>query len=187
MKNFSGANFCFWASVLVVCFWCFFAFVFALFFDFSFPKMSRKILLMSGLSFLGFFSLFLWFFRRRRRLFFFLREKAQVVTGHTPTRTCVVCHCSFCCPAALVCSPFFFLVFPWGAILGPTRFWDSPGTLLRPFFWTRGGKGVLVVSFCCFCFPLLLCFATLFTATRRGGPVVVRGIPPGRRTRPAPE
>ena len=42
--------------------------------------------------------------------------------------------------------------------------------------------GVLVVSLCCFCFPFLLCFAVFF----RGGPVVARGIPPGRRTRPAP-
>ena len=57
-------------------------------------------------------------------------------------------------------------MFPWGAILGPTRFWDSLGTLLRPFFWTQGGKGVLVVSFCCFCFPLLLCFAATFQRSR---------------------
>ena len=153
----------------------------------------EKILLMSGLVFFGclrssfgFFAVVVFFSS------FFLRETAQVVTGHTPTRTCFVCPCSFYCPAAFACSPFLAVrpaswCFPWGAILGPTRFWDSPGTPLRPFLWTRGGKGVLVASFCCFRFPLLLCFAAVFTRTRRGGPVIVRGIPPGHRTRPAPE
>ena len=150
---------------------------------------------MSGLAF-WVFSLLLWCRRRRRPFcfcFFFLREKAQVVTDHTPTRT-LCCLSLFFLLSRRACLFTLFgrascvLVFPWGAILGPTRFWDSPGTLLRPCFWTRGGKGVfLVVSFCCFCFPLLLCFAAFFTPTRRGGPVFVRGMPPGRRTRPAPE
>ena len=113
--------------------------------------MSRKNSLdvRSGVS--GFFSLFLWFFRRRRRLFcfcfFFLREKAQVVTGHTPTRT--LCSCSFflsLSPPQPGLSPVlavrpFFLAFCRGAILGPVRFGDfldSLGTwgglrLLAPF------------------------------------------------------
>ena len=37
-----------------------------------------------------------------------------------------------------------------------------------------------------FVFPFC-CVSGFFTQTGRGGPVVVRGIPPGRRTRPAPE
>ena len=96
-------------------------------------KCLEKILLMSGLLFLGFFSLFLWFFRRRRVFFVFLREKAQVVTGHTPTRTWVVFSCSFflsrrTCLFALFGRASRFLRFCRGAILGPARFWVSPGT-----------------------------------------------------------
>ena len=41
-EKFSGANFCFLVSVLVVFFLCCFAYVFALLFGFSLPKMSRK-------------------------------------------------------------------------------------------------------------------------------------------------
>ena len=62
-------------------------------------------------------------------------------------------------------SPFFgrascFLAFSSGCHSGPRAFSGFSWNFLpRPFFWTRGGMGVLFVSFCCFCFPLLLCFA----------------------------
>ena len=82
-----------------------------------------------------------------------------------------------CCVLAV--RPFF-LAFCRGAFLGPVRFcdfrilselqgaWDySP--LLRPSFWTRGGKGVLVDSFCCFCFPFC-CVCGCFTQTRKVEP-----------------
>ena len=105
---------------------------------------------------------------------FFLRETAQVVTGHTPTRTL----CSFffflsLSPAAFVCSPVlavrpFLLAFCRGAILGPVRFWDSPGTLLRPVLWTRGGKGVLVASCALFCFSRFVLFCGLFSHVLEG-------------------
>ena len=106
-KNFRERIFVFGCWCWSCVFWCCFAYVFALLFGFSLPKMARKNSLdvRSGVS--GVLSLFLWFFRRRRAfLFFFLREKAQVITGHTPTRTWVVFSCSFSCPAAFVCSPF---------------------------------------------------------------------------------
>ena len=66
--------------------------VYCLLIVFSLPKRSRKNSLDVRSGVLGFFSLFLWFFRRCRRPFgflflFLLREIAQVVTGHTPTRT----------------------------------------------------------------------------------------------------
>ena len=96
---------------------------------------------------------------------------------------------------------------PWGwvALWAPEKveahtFYDTTRAKKTWILFTKGlqhftpnfsgreaARVFLVVSFCCFCFPLLLCFAALFTPTRRGGPVFVRGIPPGRRTRPAPE
>ena len=96
-------------------------------------KCLEKILLMSGLVFLGFFLSSFGFFVDVAFFcfcFFFLREKAQVVTGHTPTRT--LCSCPFflsLSPAAPGLSPVlavrpFFLAFCRGAILGPGRFGD---------------------------------------------------------------
>ena len=124
---------------------------------------------------------------------FFLRETAQVVTGHTPTRT--LCSFSFflsLSPAAFVCSPVlavrpFLLVFFRGAILGPGRFLDSLGTSLRPVSWTRGGKGVSLLLVLVLFFPFSFCFAAFFTRARRGRPVIVRGVPPGHRACPSPE
>ena len=93
MKKFSGANFCFWVSVLVVCFWCCFAYVFALCFVFFAPESVWKNSIDVRSGVFGLSSLFLWFFRRRRRprlfclflfSFSFFRETDQVVTGHTP-------------------------------------------------------------------------------------------------------
>ena len=52
-----------------------------------------------------------------------------------------------------------------GAILGPRRFWDSPGTLLRPFFWTRGGKGVSLLLVPCVVFPRFVVFCGCFSHT----------------------
>ena len=50
--------------------------------------------------------------------------------------------------------------FSRGAILGPVRLSDSPGTCSEALFWTRGGKGVSVLLFAWFfVFPFLFCFA----------------------------
>ena len=58
LKKFSGANFCFWGSCWSCVFWWRFAYVFASLFGGSLPKVSEKILLMSGLVFFGVLSLF---------------------------------------------------------------------------------------------------------------------------------
>ena len=143
-------------------------------------KCLKKILLMSGLVFLGFFSPPFGFSRRRRRLFcffsFFKRESSGSRRAHPHT------HLVFF---------FLFLVFVprrnrvylpfWPCILSFSRFvrvpfWapcvlailDSLGTwgglrllapLLRPFFWTRGGKGASLLLVPVFVFPFLFCFA----------------------------
>ena len=73
-KNFRERTFVFVCRCGSCVFWCCFAYVFALLFAFSLPKLSRKNSLdvRSGVFWLS--SFFLWFFRRRR--LFFLREKA---------------------------------------------------------------------------------------------------------------
>ena len=89
-KNFRERTFVFgwlcWSCV----FWWVFAYVFALFFGGSLPKLFGKILLMSGLVFSGVVLSSLGF-SPTSFLFsfvFLLRDKHQVVTGHPLTRTC---------------------------------------------------------------------------------------------------
>ena len=90
-----------------------FAYVFALCFGGSLPKVFGKILLMSGLSFSGFVlssfgffvdvvSVFLGFVFVFL-VFFLSREKDQVVTGHPHTHLCLLF--LFFCPAAFGVSP----------------------------------------------------------------------------------
>ena len=132
-KNFRERTFVFgwlcWSCV----FWGVFAIVFASFLAVRSRNCPEKILLLSGLVFFRGRSLFLWFFRRRRFWFFFLRDRDQVVTGHSPRTHLFFWFFFFLCPAAFVCSARFgrasrFLAFCRGAILGPGRFWDSPWT-----------------------------------------------------------
>ena len=78
----------------------------------------------------------------------------------------------------------FFLAFCRGAILGPGRFWDSPGTPLRPFFWTRGGKGASLLLVPCFVFPVSFCFAAFFTRLEGADPSSYEAYP--RVIEPAP-
>ena len=96
--------------------------------------MSGKILLMSGLvvfwgfvlSSFGFFVDVVFFF------FFFKRQRSG--SNRTPPHAlfCLFLF-SFCVPPRFVVSPFLAVRpaswrFSRGAILGPARFWDSPGT-----------------------------------------------------------
>ena len=193
LEKFSGANFCFWVSVWVLRVLVLFCLCFCFIICFFAPEtvLKNSIDVRSGVFLVVFFFPLVFSPTSSSFCVFFKRDSSGSNRAHPHTH--LFCLSLFlCCPAAFACSPFLAVrpaswCFPWGAILGPTRFWDSPGTLLRPFLWTRGGKGVLVASFCCFRFPLLLCFAAVFTRARRGGPVIVRGIPPGHRTRPAPE
>ena len=85
---------------------------------------SEEILLMSGLPFLGSFSLFLGF-PSSSFLFFFERYSSGSHRAH-PSRTFLVCFLCFLSPPHLL-SPVlavrpFFLAFCRGAFLGPVRF-----------------------------------------------------------------
>ena len=118
-----------WSCVV----WWVFAYVFALCFGGSLPKLFGKNSLDVRFAVSG-FVLSSFGFRRRRFVFVcfsFSRDNAQVVTGHPHTHLCLLFR--FFCPAAFVVSPFLAVRpaswrFLRGAILGPARFWDSPGT-----------------------------------------------------------
>ena len=145
---------------------------------------------------------------RRRRVFvfvFLLRETAQVVTGHTPTRT--LCSCSFflsLSPAATgfisrfgrasflsrVLSgchsgPPFLAIFGFSRYLGGFEITRPPSE--APFLDARR-QGCFFASCACFCFPLfvLLCGRTPFLVARVGVLAEV-GIRSGGHARPSPE
>ena len=114
---------------------------------------------------------------------FFSRETDQVVTGHPHKRLFSSVLVLLFLPAALAWFIAFFgrascfLAFSRGAILGPARFWDSPGTYglsslapsEAPFLGTRGGRGVSLLFVFGFCFPLLflLCGRALSRCSSR--------------------
>ena len=134
---------------------------------FPFPKLSRKNSLDVRSGVLGFFLSSLVFSPMSSSVLFFVfsRETAQVVTGHTPTRT--LCSCSFflsVSPPQPGLSPVlavrpFLLAFCRGAILGPGRFLDSLGTSLRPFFCSDARRqGCFIASRACVVFPLFVLF-----------------------------
>ena len=138
LSKFSGSELLFYGvGVGLVCFGAFLP-MFLLYYLFFRPRNClRKILLMSGPVFLGCFLSSFGFFRRRRRLFrvcfffFFSREKAQVVTGHTPTRTCVSVLFPFCVSGRnRVYLPF------WPCVRSFWRFVGVP-------FWAPGVFGIL--------------------------------------------
>ena len=164
-------------GVGLVFFWWFFAYVFALCFGGSLPKVFGKILLMSSLSFSGFvlssfgffvdvvfvFLGFVFVFL----VFFLSREKDQVVTGHPHTHLCLLF--LFFGPAAFGVSPVlavrpaswrFFGVPFWA----PRVFGISPGLeLARPFrgpFLDARRQGCFLAS----C-PWFLFFPFCFAAT----------------------
>ena len=96
-------------------------------------KCLEKILLMSDLVFLGFFSHPLVFSSTSRFLFFFFKRESSGSNRAHP-HTHLGCFFLFlflsrrACLFALFGRASRFLAFFWGAILGPARFWDSPGT-----------------------------------------------------------
>ena len=95
-------------------------------------------------------------------LFFspFFSEERQLKANrppHTPPHVLLFCLFLFLSPPRWFVRLFwpcvlFVLGFLRGAILGPVFFLDSLRTLLRPFSWTRGGRGVCSFLFvvCCF-------------------------------------
>ena len=122
---------------------------------------------------MGFFFLSSFGFFRRRRvfLFFFKRESSGSNRAHPHTH--LGCFFLFLflsrrtCLFALFGRASRFLAFPWGAILGPTRFWDSPGTSEALFLDARRQGCFLVVSFFCFVFPFC-CVLRLFSHQLEG-------------------
>ena len=128
-NKFSGANFCFWVSVLVLCF----SVVFCLGFSFMIWRFAPETVWKNSFDvrscFFGFVLSSLGFFVNVVSVCFFLRDKDQVVTGHPHTHWFGL---FFFVPPRLFYRLFgrapCFLVFSRGAILGPARFLDSPGT-----------------------------------------------------------
>ena len=114
----------------------FFGAVLPMFFLYCLVFRSRKclenIFLMSGLLFLVFFSLPLVFSSTSRFFVFFKRESSGSNRAHPHTH--LGCFFLFLflsrrtCLFALFGRASRFLRFCRGAILGPARFWDSPGT-----------------------------------------------------------
>ena len=141
----------------------------------------EKILLMSGLVFLGCLLSALLVVSPTSSLFsflfssFFKRDRSGSNRAHPHTHLVFFSFFLSVSPPHSVCSPVlavrpFFLAFCRGAILGPGRFLDSLGTSLRPFSRTRGGKGVSLLLVLCFVFPrfVLFCGRTLFLEGRAG-------------------
>ena len=128
-NKFSGANFCFWVSVLVLCF----SVVFCLGFSFMIWRFAPETVWKNSLDvrscFFGFALSSLGFFVDVVSVcFLFKRQRSgSNRTPHThwfglfflSRRVCFI---------ALFGRASCFLVFSRGAILGPARFLDSPGT-----------------------------------------------------------
>ena len=152
----------------------------------------EKILLMSGLVFLGFLLSSFGCLADVVVFLFFFRETAQVVTGHTPTRTCFAFSFSvFCVPPRLFLPVLAVRPASWrfsGCHSGPRAFLGFSLDLLRPFSWDARRQGFSVLLLPCFSFSPCRCVLRLFFShTRRGGPVIERGVPPGHRACPSPE
>ena len=144
LKKFSGANFCFWVFVLAVCFLVLFCLCFCFMFCFfSLPKVFGKILLMSGLVFLGcllssfgFFAdvvvpfCFVCFFF----FFFFQRDRSGSHRAHPPHALVFFCFFLSVSPPRLSVHPF------WPCVLSFWRFVGVP-------FWAPGVFGILPVLF----------------------------------------
>ena len=178
MKKISGANFCFWVVVLVLCF----LMGFCLCFGFIFWRLAPESVWKNSLDVRsGFFwvrSLFLWFFSSTPFSpfpFLFLFKRYSSGSNRTPpTRTFLLVPFFFLCPAALVVSPVLAVRPASRRFLG-VPFWAPRvfGILLVPFrglfLGTRGGKGFPCFSCLVFLFPVLFCFAaTPFIDARVG-------------------
>ena len=128
---------------------------------FSLPKLSPKNSLDVRSGVFGLFSLLLWFFFADVVVlfvfvsFFLSREKAQVVTGHTPTRTCVSV-LFFCVPAATgFISRFGRASFPSGVLSGchsgPRAFFGFSRDFSEAFFSDARRQGCFFASCALFC------------------------------------
>ena len=198
--NFRVRTFVFCFLPVALCFWWGFAYVFFCVFSCKFaPEAPLKILFMSGLVFwVRSSGLRFWvddvFVVSLPSLVSFSskRERSGLTGHHTPPCTfCLAFSFFFLCPrhtCLVACSgraSLLFLRF-FGVPFWAPRFLDSLGTSLRPFFWTRGGKGVCSILFVVFCFPVLWCLRPhtflvgLAPGHRKAGPRVVSPAPLAR-------
>ena len=133
LEKFSGANFCFWVVVLVLCFLVGFCLCFCFIFWRFAPESVWKNSIMSGLVFSGFVLSSLGFLPTSFLFVVVFFERQSSGSNRTPLHTHLFCLFlfPFLCPAAFVCFARFgcascFSAFFRGAILGPACFWDSP-------------------------------------------------------------
>ena len=186
--NFSGANFCFcflfWVLMFLIgiCLW------FSVFFSQLRPGSVFFYSLLVRSCFFVSFSLCLKVWVDdvvcvvSLSSLFLSRQSSGLAGHHTPP--CACCCRFFLSPPLCLVRLFwpcvlFVLGFLRGAILGPARFLDSLRTLLRPFSWTLGGKGVCSF-FWCVVFPVLRLHTFLVGLApvhRKAGPRVVSPAP----------
>ena len=172
LEKISGANFCFWVVVLVLCFLVGFCLCFCFIFGGSLPKVFGKNSLDVRSAVFWALSLLLFFFVDVVFGVFFLRDRDQVVTGHPLTRTGVAGSFSRLCPFAFLFRPFWPCVLLLGGFSGcrsgPRAIF---GILLGPseaFFLGREAAGVFLCFSCLFSFPLLFCGHTFSRMTGGG-------------------
>ena len=169
-------------------FWCCFAYVFASLLVFSFPKLSLKNSLDVRSCVFGLSSFFLWLFRRRRRFFFEREDSSGSHRAHPHTHLVFLFLLLVFVPRRFcLFTRFGRASFPSGVLSGchsgPRAFFGFSRDFSQAFFLDARRQGCFFASRACVVFPLLVLFAAFFTRTRRGGPVIVRGVPPCKPSR----
>ena len=160
LEKFSGANFCFWVVVLVLCFLVGFCYCFCFIFWRFAPGTVWKNSIDVRSGFFWVRSLSLRFFCRRRRFCcFFLRYRSG--SNRTPPHALVwVFSFSVCVPPRFLFCPFWPCVLLLGVFLGvpfwaPRVFWILLGPS-EAFFLGREAARVFRASLALCSFPLFL-------------------------------
>ena len=125
LEKFSGANFCFWVVVLVLCFLVGFCYCFC-FISWNFAPETvwkNSLDVRSGAFWGSFSSSFRFFSSTSFFLFFFSRDIAQVVTGHPHTHLFCFFLFFLCCPAAFVLFRPFWPCVPLLGVFFGVPFW----------------------------------------------------------------
>ena len=168
VQKFSGANFGFWGSVWVLRVFVLFCLCFCFVFAFIAPEtVSEKFSRGQVRCFWVVLSPPLVFPPTSTFLFFFFsREIAQVVIGHTPTRTlCFFFLFLSVSPPHLGLSPVFGRAsFPSGVLSGchsgPRAFFGFSRNFSDALFSDARRQGCFIASRACVAFPLFsFCFA----------------------------
>ena len=166
-KNFRERTFVFGCRCWSCVFWCCFAYVLLYYLAFRSRKCLEKILLMSGLVFLGFFFS-LWFFRRRRRrLFcFFKRDSLSSNRAHPHTHLCCLFLFLLLSRRIYLFTLFgrasCFLVFSLGCHSGPHAFLGFSWYSSEALFLDARRQGCFGRFFLLFLFSPSVVFCGLF-------------------------